>query len=623
MVVLFAFLLGSAAVAPPDTVYALPEMTVMATRFEAGTAELGQRVQRIDALDIERSASRTVADALSRNAAVHVRRYGASGLASLSIRGTGASQTSILLDGRRIADPQLGQLDLSLLPVDMLSSIELLHGAASAMHGADGIGGAVNLRTRVSRDGLHGAASIGMGDFGERAVSGWISAGEGAFGLLVTGRRESIENDYPYYSRALGQEVRVQGADREQSSLFASGRYVAARGTARVSGMITSSERGLPAGSGLESRERQNDDALRIWTDLAHQIPRGEIRLGGLIQVASLRYRNTLLGLDDTGETTLASADMEVRKEFGPWRFLSGVELGRTSAAHPSIADDRTEYRQSVFAQADGPIGAVRFFPALRIDRYDVQDEARTAVSPSIATNAALWPAAPIRVRASVGQSFRMPTFNDRFWTPGGNPELRPEQGHSSDAGLIFESERLSADVGVFLMNVHDQIVWRPTSDGFWSPRNLTRTRAVGTEASGSLIAQVAGLPFGLNMSYRLTDVRDRSDPDAVTYNQLLRYRPRHTFSALASTIIRRVDISMSLTGAGRVYTTDDQSGWLDPHAVVAARVARPFAVRSSTIRLTAEVDNLFGNQYALVENRPMPPRHFRIGLQLSTSSQQ
>jgi vitamin B12 transporter len=312
-----------------------------------------------------------------------------------------------------------------------------------------------------------------------------------------------------------------------------------------------------------------------------------------------------------------------VRQELGSWRFLSGAELGRTSAAHPSIADDRYEYRQSVFAQADGPIGAVRVFPALRIDRYDVQDEVRTAVSPSIAANAAPWPAAPVRARVSIGQSFRMPTFNDRFWTPGGNPELRPEQGFSADTGLNFESERLSADVGVFLMNVRDQIVWRPTSEGLWSPRNLTRTRAVGAEASGSFVTQVSGLPIGMNMSYRLTDVRDRSDPDATTYNRLLRYRPRHTFSALASTIIRSVDISMSLTGAGRVYTTDDQSRWLDPHAVMTVRVARPFVVGSSMIRLTAEVDNLFDSQYALVENRPMPPRHFRMGLQLNTSSRQ
>ena len=129
-----------------DTTVALPPVTVTAERW--GTAATGSaRVTVLGGAAIRGAGAETVAELLERRGGLHVKRYGAGGLATLSLRGTSASQTLVLLDGHRLADPQLGQLDLSLLPTSLLEGAEVMHGAASAAHGTDGIGGAVNLRT--------------------------------------------------------------------------------------------------------------------------------------------------------------------------------------------------------------------------------------------------------------------------------------------------------------------------------------------------------------------------------------------------------------------------------------------------------------------------------------------
>ena len=94
------------------------------------------------------AAVRSVAEALDARTPAVVRRYGAGGLASVSVRGAGAAQTLVLLDGQPLTDPQLGQLDLSLLPSALLESVEVTGGAASGLFGSGALGGVVGLRTR-------------------------------------------------------------------------------------------------------------------------------------------------------------------------------------------------------------------------------------------------------------------------------------------------------------------------------------------------------------------------------------------------------------------------------------------------------------------------------------------
>src|SRR5690606_17414352 len=134
----------------------------------------------------------------------------------LSLRGTGASQTLVLLDGHRIADPQLGQLDLSLLPTLLLERVEILHGAGSALYGTDGIGGVVDLRTvRADEDRLLVASTAGA--WGERSLSGLAAVSRGPISGLVAAETQTADGDFAYFDPSEGLDgatVRRDGADR-------------------------------------------------------------------------------------------------------------------------------------------------------------------------------------------------------------------------------------------------------------------------------------------------------------------------------------------------------------------------------------------------------------------------
>ena len=145
-------LLSTSAVAQavPDTT--LADVTVTAAREPVATRDAPVRVSVIDRQSLDAAAAASLADALQARAPVHVRRYGPSGLASVTVRGSSSSQALVLLDGQRLTDPALGQVDLSLLPAALLESVEVLSGPASGLYGSDAVGGVIGLQTpRASR----------------------------------------------------------------------------------------------------------------------------------------------------------------------------------------------------------------------------------------------------------------------------------------------------------------------------------------------------------------------------------------------------------------------------------------------------------------------------------------
>ena len=80
---------------------------------------------------------------------------GNDGQATLSLRGLGPTRTLVLIDGRRLIPADgLGQVDLNVLPPQLIESVDVLTGGASAVYGSDAVAGAVNFRLREEFSGV-------------------------------------------------------------------------------------------------------------------------------------------------------------------------------------------------------------------------------------------------------------------------------------------------------------------------------------------------------------------------------------------------------------------------------------------------------------------------------------
>lgn len=79
----------------------------------------------------------------------------------IDLRGLGVGTTLILLNGRRLTAPDGGSPDISLIPLGAIERVELLTDGASAVYGADAIGGVVNIILKRELDGAETALSYG------------------------------------------------------------------------------------------------------------------------------------------------------------------------------------------------------------------------------------------------------------------------------------------------------------------------------------------------------------------------------------------------------------------------------------------------------------------------------
>ena len=621
LALLLVFLLPTVGSAGPDTtVYVLPDLTVTATRLEASAFETTARVDIIDRAVLERTASRSLADALQSSTGVFIRRYGRGGLASISLRGTGASQTSILIDGRPVTDPQLGQIDLSLLPSALIDRVEVMSGAASPLYGGDGIGGAVNLRTLAPDEGFRSRVSGGVGAFGSREATLSVESRRGRTAFLLLGDLDRAQNDYTYFSRALARQVELRNADRNRASLFGTGELGLGAARIRASAMFVDGERGLPASaSAASSGERQWDRSTRVWTD----VEAGGFSFGAALQHGRIRYANPQLDLDETGLTRVASLDGRYRLGlYDAWTLVAGGELADATVDHPAIAEGAREQRAAAFAMLSGDVDGVMVNAALRADSYfrrrpDVS--AIAAVSPRIGISTPV--AERLRLRASVGRGFRTPTFNDRYWRPGGNPDLEPEVGWTVDGGAVYRSGPLRADLTLFHVATDNQIVWIPLTSGLWSPTNIASAVSRGFEAGVSAAGELGGMGMEGRLNYTFTDSRDRSDPASPTFDQPLRYVPREVLRAGGSVQRGKAELGLTADYTGRRYVSTDGSSWLDPFITVSLRLALHQTIAGSRVQTALFVDNLFDADYQVVANDPMPPRHLRFSITIDTST--
>ena len=607
--------------AQSDTTYVLPDVTVTATRSTVNVAEAPMRVTVLDARTLEQAATSSVADLLASRTGLFVKRYGSGGLATPSLRGASASQTLVLLDGHRMANPQLGQLDLRTLPTLLLQSVEIMHGAGSPLYGTDAVGGVISLRTMSAREAPRLMMTGGYGAFGERRGGVMISEEVGAWSGLVLAEHETAANDFPYVNEALfpPREVHRTNADYERTTLYSSVGYRGGRHDLRLSGWYNAAERGLPGlATTPSSGERQWDEYLRLWADDDVRMPWGTLQLGGFLQQSALRYKNPQLGVDDTGRTLVTSVEAEAHTVFGAhWMGTGAVTGSYGRAAHPALAGSAREGHVGLLGHGTGQYGRLLLYPALRADTYlRTRDDPRLVLSPKMSLNGQLLPGRPLRLKASAGRTFRMPTFNDRYWQPGGNPDLRPERGWSFDTGLFWHPPYGQVELTLYLSYLRDQIIWEPSGQGHYVPRNVRRTRTRGLEASYR--GRWAGGPnrhLDAGLFYTFTDARDRSDPASPTYGEPLRYVPRQEVKSYLQGRLGPVGLGLEVRYLGRRFVTGDGRQSLPPVVVMDGNMRLMQQVLGLRTRLTLQVENLLNADYAVLRHRPMPPRHLRLQL--------
>ena len=158
----------------------LDRIEVTGSRILRTESESASPVQTIQREEIDRTGKKTLGEYLQTltvdGSGSVPKSFGAgfaSGASGVSLRGLGAGNTLVLVNGRRIApygmadDGQKVFTDLSIIPLEAVERVEVLKDGASAIYGSDAIAGVVNVILRTDYEGATATASYGVSDEGD------------------------------------------------------------------------------------------------------------------------------------------------------------------------------------------------------------------------------------------------------------------------------------------------------------------------------------------------------------------------------------------------------------------------------------------------------------------------
>jgi len=156
---------GLPALAPAQEIRQTDPVVVTATKIAEPRSQVGATVTVITEEELKTYNYLTVDDALRQVPGLEIQRSGSFGkLSQVRIRGTGTQQVQVLVDGVRVKSPTAGTFDLSDLGLDQIARLEIVRGPQSTLHGADAIGGVIQIITKRGEGPFSAFASSEVGN---------------------------------------------------------------------------------------------------------------------------------------------------------------------------------------------------------------------------------------------------------------------------------------------------------------------------------------------------------------------------------------------------------------------------------------------------------------------------
>ena len=227
-------------------------------------------------------------------------------------------------------------------------------------------------------------------------------------------------------------------------------------------------------------------------------------------------------------------------------------------------------------------------------------------------------------VRAFYKQSYRMPTFNDLYYTDMGNAYLRPETAIQYNAGVLYDLERKDSwfrffrvGADVYYNDVKDKIVAYPKGQQFrWTMLNLGRVHIKGVDAQlGATFRLPYSIDFTTKFQYTYQSAIDVTNPADNYYGHQIPYIPWHSGSAILMLDWKEWHLNYSFIYTGERYNQQEniRYNYTQPWYTSDISLMKTFRIRKLELNATIEVNNLLSQDYDVILNYPMPKRNYRF----------
>ncbi len=509
----------------------IPLIVVSAARTEQSTLTTPASITVISRQQIEDSGARHIVEVLRGHGGVQINDlYGDGSRATVGMRGfaeSAGSNTLVLIDGRRLNNPDISSPDLNSIAIEDVERIEVVQGSAGVLFGDQAVGGVINIITRKPGASRHSLA-LSAGSYNTVKFHGMTSqAMDNGINYQLSLDASESDNYREHNESSYLNGFAKLGYDYSSGSVFAELQYI--DDDLKTPGTLFADE--------VDADRRQvNSNFASDFSDATTRVGRL-----GLVQEMTddWSFEGELTRRDTEGVFRLSSvfgAETEdstqdrLIEEFTP-RFIGFIpDLNNTmlTIGGDAIESDyqlnsrfggqmNDQSQRSIYAQAVVPAtGSLDVTLGVRYASVEnsLQDSGTFALYPSgvqvdddltVATlGLAIKANENVRVLLRADQNYRFAKV-DEFLQPAYTPTFTPilletQEGLSLETAIEWTQDNNSWKLVIYQLDLENEIAYDPVN---YANINLDDTERRGIITSGYWQTTKR---LGLSASYTYTD---------------------------------------------------------------------------------------------------------------------
>lgn len=574
-------------------------------------------VQTIAAPYIEQQKQNSVSQLLNLHSNVYVKNYGIGVMNTISMRGNSAAQTEVMWNGIYINNAFSGISDFSIFPVVFFDKIQVDNNILNI----NNVGGLISMQSDAQKQ--KNTIDIGWGYESFRNHISYLTLKDKiknwTFGLRYTGAFN--KNHYEYYNNSTQCYDTLLNANSTviNSMLHIAYQKVPNRSIALHS-WLQNTNRTIPA-TDYEWISNKNlintsfKNALNIKIAGRYIVYKSDI---GFVS-DRMNYSDSILKFYNTYHYYQASihqqAQFVLAKDFTlQTHYLSQLQYNRYNTQQAIFRNIFTINIEKKLQSSKSILETL--LQAEQNNHFSLPLLYGFQLKQNFVKGNTFF--------AGWKKSYRVPTLNELYFEPGGNTQLRPENGNHFEAGLdiIFKHKKhlFKSKTTYFNRQVNDWIVW--FGGNILTPHNLQKVQSRGWDIhwkyqflTKEQVQNNNYLFLEWLHTYTIATSKSSYIPNDYSIGKQIPYVPRYQTKFIVGYQNTHFNIHYILTYTGYRFTTTDETQYLNPFIQHHLFFNKKIQLKSHNLFFTFAVNNLLGVYYESMPGRTMPGRNFALGI--------
>jgi vitamin B12 transporter len=576
----------------------------------------GQKIVVLDSATLDKYRMQSLAAVLNSKTPVFVKSYGLNGLATLNFRGSSAAQSQVYWNGIPISNASLGITDISTLPVSLLNRVEVVYGGSSSLWGSGNVGGAIVMHSKEPSfsNAINYSAGIGLGSFSQCIAGGSVSVANSRLYSSTDLIVQYGVNNFPYKDQSGNKKKlsnsQLKGFGFQQQLAIKINDYE----KLKLIGWVQRYDREIPpALFESTSLKTRDETSVRIMAEYSRTKLNTKAYLRSAFIKENNYYNDAAIGMESQNSSYQYFAEAGIKRTMGNHELLVFLPVHIST-----LADQGKQQNKIAGVAAYSFTNSSKRLIAAASARTEMIDE-QVAFTSGINASYRLLPS--LQFRGSVQKSYRAPTLNELYYQPGGNADLKSEEGWSEELGYNYElhSDELviKHDLSFFHRLIDNWILW--LGGAIWTPHNIASVQSMGVETENSVLLKKGKYLFhlGLNTTYISAKTASSYLPGDGSIGMQIPYTPKINGQLSGGIDIKNLSVDYILSFTGSRFVNVDETDRIPAYTTSNILVDYLVKRKNNSINLSLQLNNLFSETYEVVKARPMPGVNWLFGLRI------